>query len=608
MTSLIYTLASSNEVKRAVRGAVFNDIIALSRERILSRMRSSKYKVSSQKRQKCFVGLLLRDALNSPWHRKAREQKLDMTERDLENHGRRIKGLLEAMEAYEASDPTLHEDLAKLVRKVAHFTQSTPLRDLLATLTDAEMHQCSRERLVNCLNKIARYRDIAKFLCREAEGIPMLRNATVRSLKLPAEAFARSTTGREAYDGTVASALDKLSSKDKFLWKHDLPPWLQTFLEATPDAAFASEINRTLRESKIHAEIQILAHYETVASTVVRPRVIASSKDACYLCHAFISLHGQYRVPKTHGKLYRGWRLPAARTLAPLQQHLNKFLEQQVRTTVARLRGTEGIPSKRPPNESTLFPLAVSASLLSSMRNLSIVSNHSRLDLTAAAPAVENPSQVSYRALGTRVSGALLLPSGHAAGVDGDPGPCTTDHGSHGDEDSQENNSVASNSTRKDGSVNNTNGPSALIERATESITRAPAPDASPPELYNHSSSHVDDKSAKTASSCRPRTEHRGDAATVVLQPSASAANDWWFRYQNVDVFVDESSAKFSHRRLGKSAAVEALLRGGENVLRDVRSLAVGTEIRIPKDTDGRAYFACGDEAFMIDTRHEEAM
>ena len=67
---------------------------------------------------------------------------------------------------------------------------------------------------------------------------------------------------------------------------------------------------------KVHAEIQLLFFYE-LNSERLRPRTISSSKSACYLCDLFFRLHGQYHVPRTHGRLYHRWTLPEWHLLLP---------------------------------------------------------------------------------------------------------------------------------------------------------------------------------------------------------------------------------------------------------------------------------------------------
>jgi hypothetical protein len=64
----------------------------------------------------------------------------------------------------------------------------------------------------------------------------------------------------------------------------------------------------------VHAEIQLLFHYEQVGNATggvpISPRVICSSKQACFLCNLFFRLHGRFIVPSTHGRLYEKWSLP----------------------------------------------------------------------------------------------------------------------------------------------------------------------------------------------------------------------------------------------------------------------------------------------------------
>jgi len=83
-------------------------------------------------------------------------------------------------------------------------------------------------------------------------------------------------------------------------------------------------------KSKFHAEIQLAAHLELHPATIT-PRVISSSKAACYLCNLFIYLHGQYHVHKTHRRLYPGWRIPQIHALRNTQVQLTAQLATQIR-------------------------------------------------------------------------------------------------------------------------------------------------------------------------------------------------------------------------------------------------------------------------------------
>ena len=108
---------------------------------------------------------------------------------------------------------------------------------------------------------------------------------------------------------------------------------------------------------KVHAEIQLLFFYE-LNSERMRPRTICSSKDACYLCDLFFRLHGQYYVPRTHGRLYHRWTLPDWHVLLPeirrhdfdiLLRNFSDILKLKVKVALDRgpIRATH-------PDESTL--------------------------------------------------------------------------------------------------------------------------------------------------------------------------------------------------------------------------------------------------------------
>ncbi|KAF2844132.1 hypothetical protein T440DRAFT_559783 [Plenodomus tracheiphilus IPT5] len=125
------------------------------------------------------------------------------------------------------------------------------------------------------------------------------------------------------------------------------------------------QTRRTLSEAKIHAEVQ-LVYYCELNPSQPPPRIIASSKDACYLCNAFISMHGKMHTSRTHGRLYPGWRLPIVPNLVQLEQRFDEVLAAQIRASVATLvsRGRKTVHSD--PNESTLLSLVHSESTMPS--------------------------------------------------------------------------------------------------------------------------------------------------------------------------------------------------------------------------------------------------
>jgi len=127
-----------------------------------------------------------------------------------------------------------------------------------------------------------------------------------------------------------------------------IPAILEEFRQAIADY---------YKNVKVHAEIQLLFFYELNPERI-RPRTICSSKSACYLCDLFFRLHGQYYVPRTHGRLYRRWTLPDWQTLLPemrrrdfdvLARNFSDILKVKVRVALDK-----GPVQANHPNETTL--------------------------------------------------------------------------------------------------------------------------------------------------------------------------------------------------------------------------------------------------------------
>lgn len=71
----------------------------------------------------------------------------------------------------------------------------------------------------------------------------------------------------------------------------------------------ASTIPTSLPRRFVHAEIQILVHYE-LASHQLTPRTIGVSKEACFLCDSFIRAHGRFAISGAHRHVVAGWTVP----------------------------------------------------------------------------------------------------------------------------------------------------------------------------------------------------------------------------------------------------------------------------------------------------------
>lgn len=66
----------------------------------------------------------------------------------------------------------------------------------------------------------------------------------------------------------------------------------------------------------VHAEIQLLAYYET-SGAEASPRIIGASKEACFLCDAFIQAHGRFSISKAHRAIMNQWTVPESQDYSP---------------------------------------------------------------------------------------------------------------------------------------------------------------------------------------------------------------------------------------------------------------------------------------------------
>jgi hypothetical protein len=128
---------------------------------------------------------------------------------------------------------------------------------------------------------------------------------------------------------------------------------------AAVGAAFQLRLSAEGNPWKVHAEIKLLFYYE-LYPTSNRPRVLSSSKSACYLCNLFIGLHGDFYTSRTHGRLYDRWMLPdwlegiapdRCEKLSGALKQFNAVLEKKIRLTLEARRA-----SLNHPNESVLIP------------------------------------------------------------------------------------------------------------------------------------------------------------------------------------------------------------------------------------------------------------
>lgn len=235
------------------------------------------------------------------------------------------------------------------------------LPDVLSNVTTRELVPTLQDGLIRRLGKLARYHAFSRYLYQTAKNTSLFRFAHVTSVTLNRECFVRAPCPTDFL--AFSDCLDRCNqgtkaTQHRLLQKLGVSlPWAEREVTAVAKKA--------MRESKIHAEMQILAYYE-LNPAAVPPRVIASNKDACYLCDMAIRLHGKFHISKSHGRLYPGWRLPALPIYADLENNLIGALETRIEDLCREI-----LASKKPvvnyPNESTIFHISTSMSTLRSL-------------------------------------------------------------------------------------------------------------------------------------------------------------------------------------------------------------------------------------------------
>jgi hypothetical protein len=243
--------------------------------------------------------------------------------------------------------------LGDLVEGIHHLQQTTPhFNDLLDLVPNNKMDPSSRSSMLNIIRKVSRYWGAARQLYRMAKKFPLVRNMKIRLASLPQKAFESQTNPSEFSD--LYSCLSRLGFvKGK---QHSVSQLCHNLrLDENAARARYEGAQKALSAPKIHAEIQIIAFCEMQAPKLF-PRVVSSSKDACFLCNTFIQLYGRMHTPRAHGRLYPGWRLPNLPQLRSLQQKLNKRLIESLRHNISLGLAQKKLPVRPFPNESIFLP------------------------------------------------------------------------------------------------------------------------------------------------------------------------------------------------------------------------------------------------------------
>lgn len=370
----ISSTISAADSDAILQDRVLDAIILMCTNRILGRIGSQRSDAVYFKKGRAFFGSTIQQSIDAvhqhAWKKKAspRADKF-------------IKSAALLLERLEDLEGCPQKDVLPRIKRVlraAHrLDTATDFDKVFSGITSKELNPTTRTGFESRLKKLAMYQQCSLYLFQMAKDSPLFENAAVTCVSLDTQLFARSGTTPD--NSCLASCISRCRGATKNLPKTKA---IKTTLN-TNDSDFRLTVQKILRESRVHAEVQIVCYYE-LHPAAKKPRVICSSKDACYLCKLFIQLHGTYHIPRTHGNLYPGWRLLPIPALDDIQARFNISLEAKIGEFISRISNApnSGVMLSQNANESSVFPFSIllpalaSSTLLIKLREMNATVQH----------------------------------------------------------------------------------------------------------------------------------------------------------------------------------------------------------------------------------------
>ncbi|KAF6811096.1 hypothetical protein CSOJ01_05901 [Colletotrichum sojae] len=373
-------------------GEVLRAVVEMCSDRIQQRLRI-KQRMNGRKKKSLFKDMLKRaiDDLKAP----SVPADLDRSKAAFTTRAKETLNLLTPLEGHPDA-----RTLQAIVESICRLSQTTDLESVIShTLCD----KTSRISVLNIIQRVARYKEVARQFYRAAKKFPMVRNSQVVPVRLGPEAFQRVSSlsiSPNIESALVSRSVRKDHRKLDQVCRH-LASTSSAKSIATANKDFVERCHETLKNGKVHAEIQLLYHY--LATPSHKPaRVVCSSKDACYLCNTFITMHKAFHTPGCHGRLYPGWRLPS--THLDQTKKFNRVLETRLRESLEILFQRKEKTSYPPPTESSLWTMHLSnTTLASTAPTVPILDHQDDLPPTlegVTAASVTSDSSVSFSVTG----------------------------------------------------------------------------------------------------------------------------------------------------------------------------------------------------------------
>ncbi|RDW70527.1 nucleic acid/nucleotide deaminase domain-containing protein [Aspergillus mulundensis] len=374
---------------------ILKEIVAMCSLRILCRLRlaSSRKKASFQDTLRHAVL-----AVKNMRRQKLAERDLVKAKEKFEVRAKEVNKLIDSWSRYQVI-----VNVVRIVEGVHQLQQIVQLPALIRMIPNQAMSPTARESLLNIVGKVSRYHEAARLLYRTAKKFPLARTMKTVPVRLPREAFGMPSGLLDKYAPDLLSKLAEASPKRKGKAQGqpaELMTEICTALSIPQQGAmeqYSKQVMKTLKEGKFHAEVQLVAYCE-LERPAIYPRVICSSKDACFLCNMFLHEYGKIYTPQTHGRLYPGWKLPWVPQLAEVERRFGQAIGDYSRQSCASLLATRKRVALPCPNESTLFTLPLSSTTVA-IESESVVSEASetRTKPTPMATPAESAHEYGER-------------------------------------------------------------------------------------------------------------------------------------------------------------------------------------------------------------------
>ncbi|KIW07134.1 uncharacterized protein PV09_02006 [Verruconis gallopava] len=336
---------------RRLQDSIFDIIISMDSARIFQRLRLTRGKRNVQRQR---LKEVLQCAVNFIEHRSYESEQLVATSKLLISRAKEVIQLLDAHAKHQVP-----ARLGALVEGIYRLRQAGDLKELLGPMPNTIMDPSLKKSLLNIIDKVARYREVPAILCHMAKKIPVMRNLRLTIAKLPREAFAQVSTNK--YVPELRRTLSRVHLPKKFTLE-DACRLLKP-KEDVAENCFANQTLTTLKRAKIHAEVQLVFYCQQGSGNNMPPRIVCSSKDACFLCNLFVTSVAKMHTPRSHGKLYPQWRLPNLPASNEVMQDFNRVMEDYIRNSLRTLFARRQKTLYPHPNESTLITLYSSSSI-----------------------------------------------------------------------------------------------------------------------------------------------------------------------------------------------------------------------------------------------------